>query len=246
MVIHNTVILNWLEAKEAQPPLLLLGHSESVLQELARSAALGAVCTSTNKPCQVCQACKQALGNIHPDVVVVAGEEKTIRMKEIKALLETVRNTPLHGRRLVVIPQAERLSAAAVSALLKTLEEPGPGTRFLLWSGYKRRILKTILSRCMIVPIMGPQQISGIDESVPRPVFGQHTGPLQEEELAVIYQALAKQLRAGRQGPELVKAFTRLKDYYKIRSVRGNEKLASEVLLATLDQLQLSASRDKV
>jgi DNA polymerase-3 subunit delta' len=50
--------------------------------------------------------------------------------------------------RVVVLYPAEALNMPSSNALLKTLEEPPPGTVFLLSSNSLDRLLPTILSRC--------------------------------------------------------------------------------------------------
>lgn len=53
------------------------------------------------------------------------------------------------GARVLLIEPAEAMNAAAANALLKTLEEPPPGTRFLLVSHEPRRLPATVRSRCL-------------------------------------------------------------------------------------------------
>jgi DNA polymerase-3 subunit delta' len=57
-------------------------------------------------------------------------------------------STHRQGLRVVVLYPAEALNMPASNALLKTLEEPPPGTVFLLSSNSLDRLLPTILSRC--------------------------------------------------------------------------------------------------
>jgi DNA polymerase-3 subunit delta' len=57
-------------------------------------------------------------------------------------------STHRQGLRVVVLYPAEALNMPASNALLKTLEEPPPGTVFLLASNGLDRLLPTILSRC--------------------------------------------------------------------------------------------------
>ncbi|MEK7556622.1 MAG: hypothetical protein AAB538_01460, partial [Patescibacteria group bacterium] len=61
--------------------------------------------------------------------------------------------------------------------------------------------------------------------------------PLTEEELTYIGQVIDVHLaRGGNVGP-IYRALLRLRDYYKIRAAGGNEKLAADVLLASLLEL---------
>ena len=57
------------------------------------------------------------------------------------------------GARVIVIWLPERMHPAAANKLLKILEEPSPGTYFLLVSHRPDQLLPTIRSRCMLVQV---------------------------------------------------------------------------------------------
>jgi DNA polymerase-3 subunit delta' len=74
---------------------------------------------------------------------------KDIKIEQIRALADFMNiSTHRQGLRVVVLYPAEALNTPASNALLKTLEEPPPGTVFLLASNSLDRLLPTILSRC--------------------------------------------------------------------------------------------------
>jgi DNA polymerase-3 subunit delta' len=74
---------------------------------------------------------------------------KEIKIEQIRALADFMNiSTHRQGLRVVVLYPAEALNMPASNALLKTLEEPPPGTVFLLSSNSLERLLPTILSRC--------------------------------------------------------------------------------------------------
>ena len=74
---------------------------------------------------------------------------KEIKIEQIRALADFMNiSTHRRGLRVVVLYPAEALNTPASNALLKTLEEPPPGTVFLLASHGLDRLLPTILSRC--------------------------------------------------------------------------------------------------
>lgn len=74
---------------------------------------------------------------------------KEIKIEQIRALSDFMNiSTHRQGLRVVVLYPAEALNMPASNALLKTLEEPPPGTVFLLSSNSLDRLLPTILSRC--------------------------------------------------------------------------------------------------
>lgn len=74
---------------------------------------------------------------------------KEIKIEQVRALSDFMNiSTHRQGLRVVVLYPAESLNMPASNALLKTLEEPPPGTVFLLASNGLDRLLPTILSRC--------------------------------------------------------------------------------------------------
>ncbi len=74
---------------------------------------------------------------------------KEIKIDQIRALTDFMNvSTHRQGLRVVVLYPAEALNHAASNALLKTLEEPPPGTIFLVLTHSIDRLLPTILSRC--------------------------------------------------------------------------------------------------
>ena len=125
--------------------------------------------------CDACASCGWFLQNNHPDYRRVrpealedepaaegedgaepAGKSKSskapskeIKIEQIRALSDFMNiSTHRQGLRVVVLYPAESLNMPASNALLKTLEEPPPGTVFLLASNSLDRLLPTILSRC--------------------------------------------------------------------------------------------------
>jgi len=74
---------------------------------------------------------------------------KDIKIEQVRALSDFMNiSTHRQGLRVVALYPAEALNMPSSNALLKTLEEPPPGTVFLLASNGLDRLLPTILSRC--------------------------------------------------------------------------------------------------
>ena len=74
---------------------------------------------------------------------------KEIRIEQVRSLAGFMNvSTHRSGLRVVLLYPAEALNSASANALLKTLEEPPPGTLFILVSHRPDRLLPTILSRC--------------------------------------------------------------------------------------------------
>ena len=88
---------------------------------------------------------------------------KEIKIEQIRALADFMNiSTHRQGLRVVVLYPAEALNTSASNALLKTLEEPPPGTVFLLSSNSLDRLLPTILSRCRKFALPMPDAASAL------------------------------------------------------------------------------------
>ena len=89
---------------------------------------------------------------------------KDIKIEQIRALADFMNiSTHRQGLRVVVLYPAEALNTPASNALLKTLEEPPPGTVFLLASNSLDRLLPTILSRCRKFALPMPSHPQALD-----------------------------------------------------------------------------------
>lgn len=101
--------------------------------------------------CGRCHSCRMLASGYHPDLVCVELEEgkRQIRIDAIREVNHFVAQTAQQGGyRVILIAPAEALNVAAANALLKSLEEPGTRTLFLLLSDIPSRLLPTIRSRC--------------------------------------------------------------------------------------------------
>jgi len=122
--------------------------------------------------CGACSSCLRAVPReeerrpIHPDIVVIerglyapqtigrrTPETQDISIDQIRTLvLARAAYAPHEGRaKVFIVRRVEELSVSAANALLKTLEEPGQKTHFVLLTAQPDALLPTILSRTMRV-----------------------------------------------------------------------------------------------
>jgi DNA polymerase III subunit delta' len=133
------------------------------------------------RPCGRCGSCRLVQGHVHPDLTVLLPEtlrrehdwplpddrpdsdegkrkpSRQIRIDEVRLLIDRLTRTSARGRAKVgVLHPADVLNVPAASALLKTLEEPAPGTRLLLTTADPAVLLPTVRSRCQLLRLAEP------------------------------------------------------------------------------------------
>lgn len=143
--------------------LLIHGRAGIGKHVLALHIAQALLCESPAKDglaCGTCPSCRYAEAGQHPDLMrlerIQLDEETgepvlvdTIAIDRVRALIDFVQLTSHRQRaKVAIIAPAERMNLPAANALLKTLEEPPPGTYLLLVSAQVGRLPPTIASRC--------------------------------------------------------------------------------------------------
>ncbi len=98
--------------------------------------------------CGRCKSCLLGAAGHHPDLLTLE-VTSSISVDQVRAISQLMQNAPQQGgARVVVIPQADKMTESAANALLKTLEEPGQHSYLILCSAYAEQLMPTILSRC--------------------------------------------------------------------------------------------------
>lgn len=141
-------------ADSGRMPHALLIHGAHGLgkQPLAEALIARTLCAKPEEQaCGHCHSCRMLGSGYHPDLLRVGPEEgkRQIRIDPIREVNRFVSQTAQQGGyRVIVISPAEAMNIAAANALLKSLEEPGDKTLFILLSDVPSRMLPTIRSRC--------------------------------------------------------------------------------------------------
>jgi DNA polymerase-3 subunit delta' len=177
---HRAIQERFLAQREALPHAVLLSGQAGIGKvQLARSIAAALLCEAPKGAfaCGACASCHWFGQGNHPDfreIVPEAAEDdaeadtgdtpKSEKAKSVVIKIDQVRDvadfialsTHRAGHRVLLLHPAESMQPAAANALLKTLEEPPPGTIILLVSDQPGRLLATIRSRCRLVALKAP------------------------------------------------------------------------------------------
>ncbi|MBM4117703.1 DNA polymerase III subunit gamma/tau [bacterium] len=102
----------------------------------------------TPTPCGECAACRAVVAGSSLAVIEIDAAS-TGGVEDIRNIREEAALGSIGGRyKIYILDEAHQITAAGANALLKTLEEPPPGTIFVLATTEPQKILPTIHSRC--------------------------------------------------------------------------------------------------
>lgn len=169
---------NWqqLMQQRARLPhaILLKGRAGIGKHAFAVALAKALLCRNTapeGQACGHCQSCNWFEEGAHPDYKWLTPEQEdssedtgkkspkrtVISVAQIRQLADFISLTSHQaGLKVIVLSPAESLNTASANALLKMLEEPPPGTLFILVSSQPQRLLPTIISRCQAIALPMP------------------------------------------------------------------------------------------
>lgn len=158
-------------------PILLSGPDPKALLDLVDNLVADLLCEKSEgrSACGQCAACAMRLSHSHPDLQYVFPqslavekglpvEVKSGRKPSDSILIDDVRRmqgffhtaSSRGAERFAIIYPFESLNLASANALLKSLEEPPNGLRFILVGHKPDMLLPTIRSRCQAVQVKSP------------------------------------------------------------------------------------------
>lgn len=138
------------------PSLLFVGPSGIGKRLTAIAVAQALNCRAlidwqlTTDACGRCTDCTRIARGVHPDVIIVEpGETGSIKIAQVRDVIDRSMYRPFEGRyRVVIVDQADAMDAPPQHALLKTLEEPPSRSVFILVTARPDVLLPTVRSRC--------------------------------------------------------------------------------------------------
>ncbi|HSN44668.1 MAG TPA: DNA polymerase III subunit delta' [Propionibacteriaceae bacterium] len=134
---------------------LVTGPPGSGRSNAARAFAAALQCVQGG--CGECNACRTSLSGAHPDVTLVRTEQLSIGVEEARGLARKASMRPTMGRhQVLVVEDADRVTERGADALLKSIEEPGERTVWLLCAPTAEDVIATIRSRCRQVRLATP------------------------------------------------------------------------------------------
>lgn len=137
--------------------LLADAFAETLLCEnVVKLVKSGNAADNDIKPCGKCHSCVQAEAGSNPDIIRIKcneGARKSIGVDDIREnLINDIVIKPYeYDRKVYIVEDAQKLTAQAQNALLKTLEEPPEYAVIILLATNADILLDTIKSRCVIV-----------------------------------------------------------------------------------------------
>jgi len=167
--------------------------------------------------CDECPSCIKIKKSIHPDVFLIAPEDRQIRVEAIRRLEESLYYKAFEGKwKIAIIDGAESLNQSAANAFLKTLEEPPDHSILILISSMPELIPSTIRSRCQRINF-SPLPLKKMGELLERRYTEEGSGINSEQAM------LLSMLSGGRPGWALSKDLIERRDrlFYEFKGLLG-------------------------
>lgn len=139
------------------------------------------VCKEDVLACETCDDCVRIKEGLYPDLIMLNGDDSSIKKGDIDHLQEEFNKSALEGKeKIYILKNVENSSNVAMNSLLKFLEEPVEGVYAILTTRNLNKVLPTIQTRCQVIQLM-PESKESVRLSLLE-------GGIDEEDAAVLSQ----------------------------------------------------------
>ncbi len=148
--VAYSTLLNCKTTNKFPQAILLNGHKDTPLLEIAKYVAKSIICEQKT-PCEECLDCLRIENENYTDLIIVDGNEHSIKKGQIEEIQERFSISALEekGSKIYIINKIENATTEAVNSLLKFLEEPNNDIYAIITTANINNVLQTIISRCM-------------------------------------------------------------------------------------------------
>jgi DNA polymerase III subunit delta' len=187
---------------------LFVGPPGTGKRVAARSFAAQLLCADAG--CGECEVCRRVLTAIHPDVVEFERKGASLLIADAQEIARRAATSAVEGGRKVLVLNDFHLVDQVAPALLKTIEEPPPGTVFVILAEQVPPELVTIASRCVRIDFapIAPAAVAevlvseGVPAAIAEQVSAAANGRLDRARLLAGDPGFAARLAAWRAVPD--------------------------------------------
>lgn len=170
--------INTLVREGTYPQALLFSGPAGIGKRLIAERFLGSIfCENQSAPCLKCDVCRQIKAGSFPDYLTLlkddkgkipVGERDKASQGTVRWLIDKLGRSSISGDYGIIIDGVDTISEIGQNALLKTIEEPPPGTCIVLIAESSSIILPTIVSRCLEITFnpLSDEDVLDIIESI--------------------------------------------------------------------------------
>ncbi len=160
-------LIHLLQTKQLPGVSLFVGPRSVGKASAAKWLLQYSLCTAqNNQPCGNCPACRQSIGNSHPNGVMLdSSSGSSIGIDDIRLAIKPYELVSWNqAPRWFIIADAERLTEAAATMMLKFLEEIPPHLQVILTSSEPERLPPTLRSRATVYQwhLVRPDELSDV------------------------------------------------------------------------------------
>lgn len=133
---------------------LVVSADKTVRENTARHMSAAMLCRNPlqdGEPCGECDCCIKCKAGTHPDRIVLPNGEKT-KVEDVRSIEEEAHlSTNEADAKVFILCDANLYNVQSQNAMLKIIEEPPRGVKFILTASSKQALLPTVRSRVCII-----------------------------------------------------------------------------------------------